>query len=171
MNRPFGFAVAMICFSLTSTEFHPFNKIKHPLFLSDVKRKASLLVKGLLDIEERLKQNSSDNDRVQILEIRSVGYDHKLRNYQTAQSLMIGVTLNINVSHIISTAADKGLILISAGEKIIRIVPPLIISDEEIKRALHIMEQVFTHCKCESNADALVYKDAFVSLGLGKAAS
>ncbi len=54
--------------------------------------------------------------------------------------LMMGIQLNCNSSDIISSCRENGLLLVGAGSTVIRLVPPLIVSEEEIDRAMGILE-------------------------------
>lgn len=59
--------------------------------------------------------------------------------------LMMGIELNSNISDIISRCREKGLLLVGAGSTVIRFVPPLIITEEEIDKALNILESVISN--------------------------
>lgn len=56
--------------------------------------------------------------------------------------LMQGLELTIPVGDIILKALDKGLIVISAGANIIRFVPPLVISKENVDEMTVILEDI-----------------------------
>ena len=60
--------------------------------------------------------------------------------------LMQGIELDVPVGEIINKALEEGLILISAGADIIRFVPPLIISKEDIDKMTEILDRVFMEC-------------------------
>ncbi len=55
--------------------------------------------------------------------------------------LLIGVEFNSAVKPIISAAADKGLLIINAGENVLRLCPPLIVTREQIDRAVEIIRE------------------------------
>ena len=55
--------------------------------------------------------------------------------------LMQGLVFDCPVGDIINRALEKGLILINAGANIIRFVPPLVISKENIDEMIGILEQ------------------------------
>lgn len=55
--------------------------------------------------------------------------------------LMQGLEFNIPVKDIILKAMEKGLIIISAGNNILRFVPPLIIKKEHVDEMVAILEQ------------------------------
>ncbi|MGX4687112.1 aminotransferase class III-fold pyridoxal phosphate-dependent enzyme [Vagococcus sp. JNUCC 83] len=62
------------------------------------------------------------------------------------KGLMIGIELSENVSDIIEILLDKGLAVLQAGPRVIRLLPPLIITKEELKEGLSILVEVIqTH--------------------------
>jgi len=56
--------------------------------------------------------------------------------------LLVGVELNCDLKKFVSKCFEKKLLLISAGSKVLRILPPLNVKTEEIDMALDIFEQV-----------------------------
>ncbi|MEA1911244.1 MAG: aminotransferase class III-fold pyridoxal phosphate-dependent enzyme, partial [Spirochaetota bacterium] len=61
--------------------------------------------------------------------------------------LMMGIELKFNISDIISECRKKGLLLVGAGSTVIRFVPPLIVTEKEIDKALSILESVINKKK------------------------
>jgi predicted acetylornithine/succinylornithine family transaminase len=58
------------------------------------------------------------------------------------KGLMAGLVLKCNASELLPGLKEKGLIALSAGEKVLRLLPPLIVSKEEIDTAIKIIDQV-----------------------------
>lgn len=58
------------------------------------------------------------------------------------RGLMMGMELSVPAADVVRKAQDKGLILISAGNDIIRFVPPLIVEKEHIDRMAGILDDV-----------------------------
>lgn len=58
------------------------------------------------------------------------------------RGLMIGIECNRSVAPIIDACAEKGLLLLSAGEHVLRLLPPLILTLEEAEEALAILAHV-----------------------------
>lgn len=54
--------------------------------------------------------------------------------------LMAGIELTTEVQPILAALRKAGLIALPAGEKVIRLLPPLNVSQEEIEKAVHIIE-------------------------------
>ena len=61
------------------------------------------------------------------------------------RGLIIGFQLAEDVKHkaaeVVTAARERGLLIITAGDGVLRIVPPLVISENEIKEGLRILEQ------------------------------
>ncbi|MFA9397420.1 MAG: aspartate aminotransferase family protein [Clostridiaceae bacterium] len=58
------------------------------------------------------------------------------------KGLMLGIELNIEVKDIIKNAIDNGVLFLSAGPKVIRMLPPLVIEYEEIDQALDVLKSL-----------------------------
>ncbi|WJX75999.1 acetylornithine transaminase [Trifolium repens] len=96
------------------------NKISNPNFLSDVSKKG-------LYFKELLKQKLGGNPHVK--EIRGVG-------------LIIGIDLDVSASPIVDACRNSGLLVLTAGKgNVVRLVPPLIITEQEIEHAADIIYQ------------------------------
>jgi predicted acetylornithine/succinylornithine family transaminase len=54
--------------------------------------------------------------------------------------LMMGIDVTEPAADVIARARDAGLLLVSAGEHTIRLLPPLIIGDADLQRGLRILE-------------------------------
>ena len=102
----------------THVAAHVVSRIAEPSFLADVEAKGDLLV-------DMLEELNSPH----VLEVRGRG-------------LMVGVELDIPAGDIVNAAYDHGLILVSAGANVLRFVPPLVISEDEIKRAVEIVGKI-----------------------------
>jgi 4-aminobutyrate aminotransferase-like enzyme len=42
---------------------------------------------------------------------------------------------------IVSRALDAGLLLVSAGTDVVRLLPPLVIGDDELRRGIAVLEE------------------------------
>jgi predicted acetylornithine/succinylornithine family transaminase len=95
--------------------------------LMDISNKGEYLRTRLLELK---------NNFFVIKDVRGIG-------------LMQGIELTIPASSIISESMKRGLLLIGAGEKVIRFVPPLIVSKKEIDKAIEILTAIFEEIKDE----------------------
>jgi acetylornithine/N-succinyldiaminopimelate aminotransferase len=89
-------------------------------FLAEVRRKGELLG-GLL--------HSLAVRREKVKEVRGAG-------------LIWGVGIDGSAGEVVARAMEAGLLLVTAGPDVVRIVPPLVISDAEIARGVDILDEV-----------------------------
>ena len=68
--------------------------------------------------------------------------------------LMLGVELKAAGSQFLSACLKRGILVNVIAERVLRLLPPLIVSDEEIDQALSILEQAAEECvsECPSSA-------------------
>ena len=79
-------------------------------------------------LQDQLKKALGDNPKVS--DIRGLGY-------------MIGIQTTENLADLVQAARDQGLIVLTAGSDVIRLMPPLTLSKEEIDQGVAILSQVF----------------------------
>ena len=91
-------------------------------FLEEVRSKSTILMKQL---------QLAFQDHPKISAVRGLG-------------MMIGIETSASLSRIVETARQKGLIILTAGENVIRLLPPLTISREEIQQGIAILKEVFS---------------------------
>ena len=66
---------------------------------------------------------------------------HEFVLTRRGMGLMQGLVCNGPVSGVLNKALDEGLILINAGTDIIRFVPPLIITKEDVDQMVEILDR------------------------------
>ena len=66
----------------------------------------------------------------EVTDIRSLGY-------------MIGIETTAPLATIVDQCRDAGLLVLTAGSNVIRLLPPLVLTPEEGKAGLAILKQVF----------------------------
>jgi predicted acetylornithine/succinylornithine family transaminase len=94
--------------------------IGEPAFLAEVRRKGTWLgerLRGLADRTQRVAQ------------VRGRG-------------LMWGVELTEPAAPYVAQARERHLLVVTAGPTVLRLVPPLVISDQELERGVAILEDV-----------------------------
>ncbi len=95
-------------------------KVGDPAFLAEVCRKGDLVARELGALAIR---------RDDIVGIRGAG-------------LIWGIETREDASSVVSAAFEAGLLLVSAGPRVIRVLPPLVIRDEELRTGLAILDRV-----------------------------
>ncbi|MGT2907103.1 acetylornithine transaminase [Streptococcus dentiloxodontae] len=79
-------------------------------------------------LQNQLSQALLGNSSV--TQVRGLGY-------------MIGIETNKNLSKVVQAARDKGLIVLTAGVNVIRLLPPLTLTKEQIDKGVAILKEVF----------------------------
>ncbi len=92
-----------------------FDRINDPGFLAHVRETGNYLQESLSQLDSSL-----------VITVRG-------------QGLLIGVELSVPVAPVITLAREQGLIIINAGENVLRLCPPLIASREDVDLALDIL--------------------------------
>lgn len=90
-------------------------------FLEAVQEKSQLLVKELKE---------AMHDKKSVVDIRGLGY-------------MIGIETTGDLPDLVARARAKGLIVLTAGTNVIRLLPPLTITNDHIHQAVGILSDVF----------------------------
>jgi acetylornithine/succinyldiaminopimelate/putrescine aminotransferase len=57
------------------------------------------------------------------------------------RGLMWGIELDRPAAPVVAAALEKGLLLVTAGERVLRIVPPLVIAEDELDAGLAILKE------------------------------
>ncbi|MBA4603500.1 acetylornithine transaminase [Thermoactinomyces mirandus] len=63
------------------------------------------------------------------------------------QGFMVGIELNRPVAQVIGKLLENGLVTLSAGERVLRLLPPLIVKEKEISQAISIIKQTLAPTK------------------------
>lgn len=79
-------------------------------------------------LQAELKKALAGNAKV--TDVRGLGY-------------MIGIETTENLAKLVEKARDKGLIVLTAGTNVIRLLPPLTLTKEEIDQGVAILAEVF----------------------------
>ena len=70
---------------------------------------------------------------------------HKIIREIRGKGLMIGVELKFEVKDILMEGIKKGLLLLYSGRNILRLLPPLVMSDEDVTKSLQILDVLLTN--------------------------
>uniref|UniRef100_A0A075HWX2 Putative [LysW]-aminoadipate semialdehyde/glutamate semialdehyde transaminase n=1 Tax=uncultured marine thaumarchaeote KM3_82_C03 TaxID=1456303 RepID=A0A075HWX2_9ARCH len=70
---------------------------------------------------------------------------HKIIREVRGRGLMIGAELKFEVKDILMEGIKKGLLLLYSGRNILRLLPPLVISDEDVTKSLQILDELLTN--------------------------
>ena len=68
------------------------------------------------------------------------------------KGLMIGIELKFEVKNILMEGVEKNLLLLYSGRNILRLLPPLVISEEDVTKSLDILDELLTNEESRRNA-------------------
>ena len=97
--------------------------------------------------DHNLLQNVSERSQELITGLKDLAkkYPDILSGDVRGWGLLIGVEVredvDVTAGDVVGKAMEEGLLLVPAGTKIVRFVPPLIVSKEEVKSALDLFEK------------------------------
>lgn len=95
-------------------------QVNQPEFLNGVKEKGAYIKQAVLDMKSPL-----------VKEVRGMG-------------LMLGIAVEAEKrAELVKALMDKGVLVLTAGSDTIRLLPPLVITYEELDEALSAMKEVF----------------------------
>ena len=57
---------------------------------------------------------------------------------------MLGVTLHASAAPVVQACFERGLLINGTADRVLRLLPPLIISEAEVDRALAVLEEVLS---------------------------
>jgi len=95
--------------------------LEAPGFVDDVAARGLYLQRGLKKLARKHKQA--------ILDVRGLG-------------LMLGVELKGEAAPVLKGLRDKGILAVKAGDKVLRLLPPLVIKRGEIRQLLAALDEV-----------------------------
>jgi predicted acetylornithine/succinylornithine family transaminase len=107
----------------------------------------STVANAVLDVvlDDEFLQAVSVKGRVLKEGLERISERHTITHSVRGRGLMLGLVLASPVAaNIVTAAQDRGLLLCPAGSRVVRFVPPLIVTEEEIGQGLKILDRVLT---------------------------
>ena len=98
-----------------------FRRLCEPTFLAAIQEKGEYLGQGLRSLQ--VKHDT-------VVEIRGRG-------------LMWGLDLNVEAAEVVERGYKEGIIMTSAGQNTLRLVPPLVIEKEQLDQTLEKLDLIF----------------------------
>jgi acetylornithine/LysW-gamma-L-lysine aminotransferase len=92
-------------------------------------------------IEEDLAGKAAVNGAYFKNQLENIAVKHKIVKEVRGLGLMLGLELRYDVYRVIMKALSNGVLVIDAGRTVIRILPPLVISKEQIDRAIKVLDE------------------------------
>ena len=94
-------------------------------------------------VEDKLVENASSTGKYFKNGLLALGDRHKIIREVRGLGMMLAVEMRFDVRDILFDGIRNGLLMLYSGRNIIRLLPPLVIDEKTVARALEIMDQLF----------------------------
>lgn len=93
-------------------------------------------------LEEKLTEKAAVNGKYFKLKLEELQPKHNLVKEVRGLGLMLGIELKCEVLTAITKAMQKGVLVLNAGRTVIRFLPPLVITKEEIDKVVKVLDDI-----------------------------
>jgi acetylornithine/N-succinyldiaminopimelate aminotransferase len=107
-----------------------------------------VLAPGFLDHVQRMSLLLKQ--RLAALKDRHSGVIAEIRG----QGLLVGLRTHVPNTDVVAAARDRKLLTIAAGDNVVRLLPPLIVTEAEIAQAVEMLDAACTALEAQVRADA-----------------
>ena len=94
--------------------------------------------------EDGLIENSEKMGKIFREGLNKLKDNHTMIREIRGKGLMIGIKLKFEVKDILMGLIEEGVLMLYSGRNILRILPPLIISEEDVTKVLHVLDSILT---------------------------
>lgn len=94
--------------------------------------------------EDKLVENADKNGKIFREGLERLKEKHKIIREIRGKGLMIGVEMKFEVKDILFDGIANNLLLLYSGKNILRLLPPLVISESDINKALETLDAILT---------------------------
>ncbi|MGY5143236.1 MAG: aspartate aminotransferase family protein [Candidatus Nitrosopumilus sp. bin_32a] len=94
--------------------------------------------------EDGLIENSENMGKIFREGLEKLKEKHPIIREVRGKGLMIGIEMKFEVKDILMGLIEKGVLMLYSGRNILRILPPLVISEDDVTKVLHALDSVLT---------------------------
>ncbi|MGA9152634.1 MAG: acetylornithine/succinylornithine family transaminase [Candidatus Nitrosopolaris sp.] len=94
--------------------------------------------------EDKLVENAEKTGRYFKENLLMLKERHRIIREIRGRGMMLGVELRFDVKDILLDAVQRGLLMLYSGKNIIRLLPPLVMDEQTVSRAIHIIDLVLS---------------------------
>jgi acetylornithine/LysW-gamma-L-lysine aminotransferase len=94
--------------------------------------------------EDKLVENAEKTGRYFKENLVMLKERHRIIREVRGLGMMLGVELRFDVKDILLDAMQRGLLMLYSGKNIIRLLPPLVMDEQTVSRAIHIIDLVLS---------------------------
>jgi LysW-gamma-L-lysine/LysW-L-ornithine aminotransferase len=92
-------------------------------------------------VEEKLAEKAATNGKYLKMLLDDLAQKHKAIKEVRGLGLMLGMELRYDVHDVLFKTLNKGVLVVDAGRTVIRLLPPLVISKQQIDRAITALNE------------------------------
>jgi acetylornithine/N-succinyldiaminopimelate aminotransferase len=70
------------------------------------------------------------------------------------QGLMLGLKLRVTNTDFVTAARKQGLLIVGAGENVVRLLPPLIVTEDQVREAIRLLSAAATEFEAQKKTEA-----------------
>ena len=93
-------------------------------------------------VEENLTEKAASTGAYFKARLEELQSKHKKIKEVRGMGLMLGVELRFDVLNIILKCADEGVLILDAGRNVLRFLPPLVITKEQVDKAIAVLDVI-----------------------------
>jgi len=94
-------------------------------------------------IEEKIPERAAKTGRLLLRQFDQMKARHPAIREVRGKGLLIGLELTKPAGPVVEACREAGLLVLTAGDTVLRLAPPLIVDDRTVELALKILERVF----------------------------
>ena len=95
--------------------------------------------------QDKLVENSANMGKLFREGLEKLKERHPVIREVRGKGLMIGIELKFEVRDILMEGIEKGLLLLYSGRNILRLLPPLVITQDDVTKSLEVLDELFTN--------------------------
>ncbi len=95
--------------------------------------------------EDGLVKNAENMGKIFIEKLEQLKNKHKIIREVRGKGLMIGLEIKFEVKDILLEGIENGILLLYSGRNILRFLPPLVISEEDITKVINTLDMLLTN--------------------------
>jgi acetylornithine/LysW-gamma-L-lysine aminotransferase len=93
-------------------------------------------------VEENLTEKAASTGAYFKARLEELQEKHKIIKEVRGMGLMLGVELRFDVLNIILKCAEEGVLILDAGRNVLRFLPPLVITKDQVDKAISVLDTV-----------------------------
>src|SRR3990172_2204260 len=93
-------------------------------------------------LEEKLPERAATLGAYFKLELEKLQSKHRIVKEVRGLGLMLGMEMKFDVLNTLLKSMDRGVLVLDAGRNVLRFLPPLVISKEQIDKAISVLDSI-----------------------------